>query len=343
MMISTPVPSSASWTPWMRASRAGTPRTPSINPIVSPSLRIDFRYSPARCPPATLSVAATAVFLVKSARSLSASTITSPLSAAASRAGITSLPMGVITIASKPLTAASSIWAIWQSTSAGEAHEKNSISIPSLASTYAWAASSMAVKNSTWNLVTKATVTGASSSSDGASVAGGAVAAAVVAGGCVAGASVAGAWVVADDASSSSSSSPHAAAVSISTAAAHASAFRDLIASSSGSLGCVVSSVAFRGADDPRHELLDVVAGGDEFADNATASEHDRPIGHREYVIHAVRDQNHRHAVGLEPADQVEHPPRLAQAKRSGRLVEDHQLRGEGNGARHGDRLTLAS
>ena len=34
---------SASFTPWMRASSAGTPRTPSIRPIESPGLSTDLR------------------------------------------------------------------------------------------------------------------------------------------------------------------------------------------------------------------------------------------------------------------------------------------------------------
>ena len=69
-------------------------------------------------------MAATAVFFVKSARSLSTSTTFTPLSAAASSAGITSMPIGVMTIASKPFATASSIWAIWQSVSDGDLHEK---------------------------------------------------------------------------------------------------------------------------------------------------------------------------------------------------------------------------
>ena len=72
----------------------------------------------------TLSVAATAVFFVKSSRLLSTSTTLRPLSAAAVIAGITSGPIGVITMAWNFLATASSICAVWHATSDGVLQEK---------------------------------------------------------------------------------------------------------------------------------------------------------------------------------------------------------------------------
>jgi hypothetical protein len=46
------------------------------------------------------------------------------LAAAASSAGTTSTPIGVITIALKPFATESSICAIWQAVSEGDLHEK---------------------------------------------------------------------------------------------------------------------------------------------------------------------------------------------------------------------------
>ena len=45
----------------------------------------------------------------------------------------------------------------------------------------------------------------------------------------------------------------------------------------------------------------------------------------------------------LQPADEVEHACRLAQPERRGRLVEDHELGGERHGAGDRDRLALAA
>ena len=222
----------------MRASRAGTPRTPSINPIVSPSLSTDFKYSPASCPPTTLSVAATAVFFVKSARSLSASTITKPAVGGSVEGRdhvvahwrdhhcVEPLDDGVLDLGDLAVDV-------------GRRGTREELDLDPLVGVDVGLGG---VLHGGEELDLEL---GDEGDLDGSHLigrrglgrrgvggrcrrGGGSVAGASVAGGCVAGASVAGASVAAD-ASLSSSSSPHAAAVSVSTPAAHASRVRDLI------------------------------------------------------------------------------------------------------------------
>ena len=85
------------------------------------------------------------------------------------------------------------------------------------------------------------------------------------------------------------------------------------------------------------------LAGDRLVGDLAAAAQHGDAVAGGEDVGHAVADQDHRVAGGLEPADQVEHLGDLADADRRGRLVHQHDLRvGEpGAGDRHG--LALAA
>ena len=67
------------------------------------------------------------------------------------------------------------------------------------------------------------------------------------------------------------------------------------------------------------------------------------PVGHLEHVGHVVADQDHRQAFGLDLLDQVQHLAGLLDPQRRGRLVQHHELGGEGRRAGDGHRLPLAA
>ena len=67
------------------------------------------------------------------------------------------------------------------------------------------------------------------------------------------------------------------------------------------------------------------------------------PVRNFEYVRHVVAHENDREAAGAHVANQIEHFATLFDAKRRGRLIEDHHFRAEGGCARHRNALALAA
>ena len=64
-------------------------------------------------------------------------------------------------------------------------------------------------------------------------------------------------------------------------------------------------------------------------------------VGHLEDVVQVVRDEHDREALLAQAPHEVEHLPRLRDAQRRRRLVEDHELRVPHDGLGHRDRLAL--
>ena len=97
------------------------------------------------------------------------------------------------------------------------------------------------------------------------------------------------------------------------------------------------------GANDQADEVLMVLRGRDRFPDLSALPEHHGTVGDLHHVVQVVRDQDHGDALLGQAPDELEDLGGLAQAEGRGRLVEDHDAAGEGDGARHGDGLALAA
>ncbi len=92
-----------------------------------------------------------------------------------------------------------------------------------------------------------------------------------------------------------------------------------------------------------RHALAHVVGlRGDDARAAAEALDVDA-VGGLPHVGHVVADEDHRQAAVAQLLDHVEDHPRLLDTQGSGRLVEDDDLAPERRGARHRDRLALAT
>ena len=79
------------------------------------------------------------------------------------------------------------------------------------------------------------------------------------------------------------------------------------------------------------------------LGDLAAAVHDDDAVADGEDVGQGVGDEDHRHALVAQLADQLEHLLLLGDAEVVGRLVHDHQLRVPVDGAGDGDRLALAA
>ncbi|EAU64988.1 hypothetical protein STIAU_5981 [Stigmatella aurantiaca DW4/3-1] len=70
---------------------------------------------------------------------------------------------------------------------------------------------------------------------------------------------------------------------------------------------------------------------------------HDDPVGHGEHVHQVVADDNDRQPLLAQPADEVQHLPRLGHAERRRGLIQEHHLRLAHHRPRHRDGLALAT
>ena len=74
------------------------------------------------------------------------------------------------------------------------------------------------------------------------------------------------------------------------------------------------------------HDLFLVVFAISNCADPLPETQDRDPVGALEDVVEVVGDDDHPEAPLREPANQIEHLPRLRDAERGGGLVEDHEL-----------------
>src|SRR3954451_3047844 len=110
--------------------------------------------------------------------------------------------------------------------------------------------------------------------------------------------------------------------------------------------GCAGGSVV----EDLRQEVLRPVRtgageeglGGGGLDDAAAVHEH-HPVGRAAGKAHLVRDDDHRHSVPRERRHHVEDLVDHLRVERRGRLVEEHDLRGHGQGTRDRHALLLAT
>ena len=88
-----------------------------------------------------------------------------------------------------------------------------------------------------------------------------------------------------------------------------------------------VGEAARAAADDVLDHRLAGVSSAQRRGDDVLAVAQDRrAVGDARDLVHAVRDVDDRHALGLEPAQEVEQLLDLAARQRRGRLVEDQHL-----------------
>ena len=146
--------------PVTRASRAGTPGTPSRMPSVSPAFSFVARNLPASTPPLKLFVATTDVLPFHEGMSLSISTILTPAFRALLRAGTTAALVGVIAMPFTPCATMFWIAAISPASSVPLLPWPKITVAPGVAASHFFAAFSSVKKKSTGNLVMKPSFTG---------------------------------------------------------------------------------------------------------------------------------------------------------------------------------------
>ena len=90
-------------------------------------------------------------------------------------------------------------------------------------------------------------------------------------------------------------------------------------------------------------DLLLVGLAALELGDVLAEAQHGDRVGDLEDVVQVVGDQDHGEALLAEALDEVQHLPRLRDAERRGRLVEDHDPRVPHHRLGDGDGLALAA